>query len=678
VNFEPSLPPRQGPGSGRERLLARTNSSAWSALSSVSGGPESKLNIRAARIGVLALLLLLVGVVLQLRLWHLQVIQGAALRERSENNRIRLERMRAPRGRIFDRNGVELVTNRPAYNLLYYPEEVSDTFSFDRLSRLTGIAKEDFLSALERDRAMPSFQPRTIAYDLKYEQVARIEARLSELGGLSIELEPRRYYRFGKMAAHVLGTVGIMSPAEWAVHRNDPEGRFAASDYIGKTGLEKALNAELSGYPGYRRFESDARGRKVAWIDDIDPRGGKDLVLNLDFRLQMIVEEAFGEWKGAVVALDPRNGEVMAFHSSPSYDPNVFASSISARDLQSIFSDPAKPLLNRVTLTPYQPGSVFKTLALLAGFETGTITRSTGYSCGGAAVILGDLRHCWKKGGHGAMNWRSSLIHSCNVFYYNAGAKMGIDPLGHWGQLVGFGQKSGIELTDESPGIMPTPEWKQRALGQPWWRGETVSVVIGQGMLQITPLQAANLMASVSVGKRYAPRLVRELRDGHGEVVHRTEPKVMADLKAKPEHLAMVRDALRGVVEEGTGRRSRHPIFPVAGKTGTAQVVTRALGLGSNVPERYRDHNWFACYVSNGEEPVLAMTVFIQNGGKEGSTAKGDIAGEIIAAYMPLAYPERVAAAAQQQAATTGARPEAAPRAAQQAPPPAVEDEPAQ
>jgi penicillin-binding protein 2 len=221
--------------------------------------------------------------------------------------------------------------------------------------------------------------------------------------------------------------------------------------------------------------------------------------------------------------------------------------------------------------------------------------------------------------------------------------RTGIDPLGEIGHAVGFGMKSGIELAEENSGIMPTPEWKQRALNQPWWKGETISVAIGQGMLQITPLQAANLMATVSTGVRYRPHLVREVHAPDGGLVRKVEPEEVGRLKLKQEHQEMVRDALHGVVEEGTGRKAKNPAFPVAGKTGTAQVVTRRLGLGNNVPERYRDHNWFACYVSGDDGPALAMTVFIENGGKQGSLAKAAIAGQIIAAYMPLIYPERAA-----------------------------------
>lgn len=645
MNSGPSLPPRQDAG----RVLSRSPGSAWGTLGSVSRRDGGGFSVRGSRIWVLGLFLGLVVGALELRLWHLQVIQGKELRERSENNRIRLERMRPPRGRIFDRNGVELVTNRPAYNLLYYPEEVADSFSFEALAEVAGLNAESLRAAYLRDKALPKFQPRTIAYDLSYAQVARIEARQVEFGGLSIEIEPRRSYRFGPLAAHVLGTVGVMNQAEWPVFKEDAEGRFAQSDYIGKTGIEKFLNDELSGRPGWRRFESDAQGRKVAWIDDLDPRAGKDVYLNLDFRLQMIIKDAFGSWKGAVIALDPRNGEVLAFHSAPGFDPNLFAGSVSADSVKTIFSDPAKPLLNRVISSAYQPGSVFKTVSLLAGLKYNVVTRNTGYNCSGATVILGDLRHCWKPGGHGHVNYRTALVNSCNIFFYNVGAKLGIEPLGEIGYAVGFGQRSGIELEGENPGIMPTPEWKQRVLGQPWWKGETISVAIGQGMLQITPLQGANLMSAVATGVRYRPRLVREIEDQEGTVLRRTEPEVLSKLEISPEQLTMVRDALADVVSEGTGRKAKNAAFPVAGKTGTAQVVKRALGLGDKVPEKFRDHNWFVCYVSNGQEPVLAMTVFLENGGKEGMAIKAEIAGRIISAYMPLVYPERAALYAQQE-----------------------------
>lgn len=640
-----SLPP-QPPG----RLLSRSSSSAYGTLSSLSGVADEPTTLRSSRVRLLGLLLALVIGALELRLWSLQILQGKELRARSENNRIRLERMRPPRGRIFDRNGVELVTNRPAYNLLCYPEEVPASFDFDSLALLAGLNAATLRSACQEDRSLPRFQPRTIAYDLSFAQVARIEARLAEFGGLSIEIEPRRAYRFGKLAAHALGTVGVLNQAEWAVLKDDPQGRFVQSDYIGKTGIEKYLNDELSGHPGYRRFESDAQGRKVAWINDIEPRPGNDVVLNLDFRLQSIVEEALGSWKGAVFALDPRNGEVLAFHSAPSFDPNLFAGNVSVQQLQAIFADPATPLLNRVIGGAYQPGSVFKTVTLLAGLKYGSITRNTGANCAGATLVLGDLRHCWKAGGHGFVNWRTALINSCNIFFYNVAARLGIEPLGEIGLALGLGQKSGIELLDESAGILPTPEWKERALGQPWWKGETISVAIGQGMLQITPLQAANLMATIATGVRFRPRLVREVRAQDGQLLRRTRPEEAARLQVRPEHLAMVREALAGVVREGTGKKARNEAFPVSGKTGTAQVVKRALSLGNNVPEKYRDHNWFACTVSNGQEPVLALALFIENGGKQGMAIKAEIAGQIIAAYLPLLYPERAAFFAQKEA----------------------------
>ena len=564
------------------------------------------------------------------RLVQLQVVQGDELLQRSQRNSIRTERLTAPRGEIVDRKGRVLATTRPAFHLDVVPSELRDPpRTLKVLANLLGDDPERLRTSYGEPRGRARFQPLRLSADLDWERLARVESHRHALPGVLTEVRPYRQYPHGTVAAHLLGSLGEVSPTQLESERF---GDYRPGDVVGKSGVEALLEPYLRGRAGGRNVVVDVAGREVEVLDRIEPRPGSRVVLALDLDLQRVAEEALaasappGEpVSGAVVALDPRDGGVLAMASLPAYDPNEFSGRIDPAVWRELTSDPMKPLQNRALSGQYPPGSTYKAYVAAAVLEEGLRTPRASVFCPGGFAFGNRTYRCWKRGGHGTVDLHRSLTQSCDVYYYRAGLDLGMDRMAAYVKSFGLGSTTGIGLDGEQPGLVPTTEWKQRRFGQPWLPGETVSASIGQGYSLITPLQLAVSYAALANGGHVLrPRLVLEVIEPGGGVV----PQPTQERRRVPvseEHLAIVREGLHGVVDGpgGTGRRAQVPGLSVAGKTGTAQVVRLEKTAGKTglaIPRPYRDHAWFASFAPV-EAPEIVVAVLVEHGGGGGANA---------------------------------------------------------
>ena len=584
--------------------------------------------------GRLPVFLALVGAVfglLVLRLYYLQVHRGEHFRLLAEENRISLVRLRAPRGMITDRYGNVLVTSRPSFSISLDLNNAGDLKG--TLDHLATVLRLDRAELGERVRAVEPFrrfEPLRIRDDVTRPEVARLEADRFEHPGVLVEVEPRRSYPRGTLASHVLGYVGRISAAELKA-RSDLGYRIG--DYIGKMGIEKELDAELKGRDGFQQMEVDSLGRGLKVLSSIEPVPGHDVTLTLDLGLQLAAEEALAGVAGAVVALDPRDGAILAAVSSPAIDPNAFSHGFSRGEWDAITRDPRHPLQNRFLQAQYPPGSVFKIVTAAAALERGAITPGTSFTCRGSLRFGNRDFRCWKAGGHGEISLHRALVESCDVYFYQVGLKVGIEAIAETARDFGLGAATGVGLGSEASGLIPSPAWKRRARGESWFPGETLLAAIGQGYDLVTPVQAALLAATVANGGRvHRPHLVRRVVDASGRTVREEATGSPRDAGVSAGTLGLLRDALWGVVNEqgGTAATARIAALDVAGKTGTAQVVRMpARGERSGEPaERFRDHAWFVCWAPK-DDPQVALAIIVEHGG-HGGAAGGPIARKIL------------------------------------------------
>lgn len=588
------------------------------------------------RLNRLAYAVLLVFAVLVLRLWFLQVVYGPEYRIKSENNRIQLRDIPPFRGMIFDRNGRLLVDNRPAYHLYLVPEEIQQPDQLlTRLEELVEIDPDVVRAKLEKAGRGQPFRPVLAKRELTREQLALVETHLFNLPGVMIQVKPQRHYIRDDLAAHLIGYLGEISEEQLA------SGRFPDSrpgDLIGKSGVEAGWQSYLHGARGGEQVEVDAAGRRLKVLSRRPPVSGLNLSLTLDLELQRLAEEGLEGKKGAIVALNPANGEVLAMASRPTFDPNDFIGGIDRARWEEIVSGREYPLQNRVISGQYPPGSVFKIAIALAGLEEGLVDPEEEVFCGGSYKLGTHVFRCWKRYGHGDVNFHRALRESCDVYFYKLGLRLGIDRIAEYSKRLGLGAKTGIKLGNERSGLIPTREWKLKRWGSPWQAGETVSSSIGQSFVLTTPIQVARMGAAVfNGGILYEPKVVRWVgKDGHDE--YKFEPTVLSRVNADPRHLELIKRALVAVVNEphGTGWRAKVKGIDVAGKTGTAQVVNleteKASKRGDEVPEKYRDHAWFFA-VAPAQSPKIAIAVLAENSGHGGSAA-APIAGDMIRAYL--------------------------------------------
>jgi penicillin-binding protein 2 len=481
---------------------------------------------------------------------------------------------------------------------------------------------------LEEGRERP-YQPLLLRKSIDERTLAAIEERKLDLPGISLRLRPARAYPAEGMAANLLGYVSEVSQAQ--LEREEFQD-FRPGEHLGQAGIERRFDAFLRGIDGGEQLEVDARGRALRQLSRLDPRSGLNLVLTLDRRIQAAAEAAMRDKDGAVVVLHPGTGEVLALVSKPTYDPNLFAQRLTAEDWRRLIHDPKHPLQNRATQAQYPPGSVFKLITAMAALERGAITPDTRFLCGGSFSLGRFTFADWKKGGHGWLDLQGAIANSCNVYFYQAALKAGIDEIARVGREFGLGEPPGLGLGDEARGIMPTPAWKRQQQGDAWYPGNTVITGIGQGLVIASPMQLARMVAAIANGGiLYRPWILKRVEALGGEVIEKYEPEIIRRVNIRPENLEVVRQGMLAVVNEGTGGRSRIPGLAVAGKTGTAQVVRKEEAKRR---KDLKDHGWFVAFAPF-ENPQLAVVVLAENAGFGGQMAAPVAKAIFEAAFRP-------------------------------------------
>ncbi|MCB0325343.1 MAG: penicillin-binding protein 2, partial [Bdellovibrionales bacterium] len=562
------------------------------------------------------------------RLWYLQCLQGSYYRDLSENNRIRTIRTQAPRGIIYDRYGRVIVRNRPAFQIALMLEDTPDVpATIERIARLTDREPERLQRAFESERRSMRFEPKVVLHDVSREDLARVKVNTHNLPGLIVSTIPTRSYPHGSLASQLVGFTREISKSQLDAEQ---EHGYHMGDIVGQTGLEREFESALRGEAGYTQVEVDARGARRAELGIVDHRQGANLYLTLDLDVQQAAEKALGDRRGAVVAIDPRNGEVLALASTPAFDVNMFSGPVAASDWNDLVKDIDRPLSNRGISSIYPPGSTMKLLWAVAGLAEGKITPKTRLPCPGYFWFGGRRYHCHKTGGHGAVNLQEAIMLSCNAFFYQLGHQLEIDTMSKY--LDWFGQLSGISLSGEQTATGPSRQWKLERFGERWYPGDTIPVAIGQGYLTVTPIQLARMVAGIaSDGKMYRPMLVRKVVNPETGEMHEFQPELQRQLPIDPEVFRLVREYAATVVNEprGTGKRSALNGVTVAGKTGTAQVA--ALGkAGDN--ERLNHHAWFVAFAP-AEAPEIALSVIVENAGGGGLNA-APVAHDVLEVYF--------------------------------------------
>ena len=586
------------------------------------------------RLMILRVGLLLVVALLGLRLWHLQVREGPYYRDLSENNRTRQVLLEPARGLIYDRHGVLLANNVPSFSLYVTLEEVKDREQLiGQLSELLGL--DPALIRKKLSTKGGKLLPRKIKDRMTLRDAVLIESHRLELPGVMVQVESQRNYPGGVTAAHLLGYVGEISAEQ--LEKPEFSGLHQGS-VVGQYGVEKSFDRHVRGQAGLKHVEVDAHGSEKQEVVIEQPQAGNDLYLTIDVRLQKVAEDLLGSEYGAIVALDPTNGDILAMASRPGFDPNVLSRELTPKQWVEIVQDEGRPLNNRASQGQYPPGSTFKVPMAVAALETKTMAPSSTVSCNGGYQFGNRLYRDWKASGHGAVALHDALVHSCDVYFYTVGQRMGIDVMAEYGKEFGLGQSTGVELPSERAGIMPSTAWKQKAKNTAWLPGETISAAIGQGYVTVTPLQMASLIGTVANnGTSYRPRLVRAVMDRTLGNLQELPAVPRGKIKAKPETFRLVKEALADVVTKGTATRAKSSLVTIGGKTGTAQVAALRTGPEENIPKKFRDHAWFVAFAPV-DSPKIAVAVLGEHMG-HGGAAAAPLAKELIETYVKLTSP---------------------------------------
>ena len=589
----------------------------------VSRGPvpprrdPGKQRVLGMTVGVLAAFLVVIG-----QLWYLQVLEGARLQELSDKNRIRIRPVAAPRGVLFDRNGLPLVDNRPAFTLSLIPREIDDRARvLGRVSVLLKIPYAELDDALGRVPGDP-LMPVRVRRGLTLEEVAKVEEWKLELPGVIVEVEPQRMYPTSRFAAHLLGYVREANEEQLR------QGRYRRGDMVGQSGLERLLDQYLRGTDGGERIEVDALGRPIRLIQHTEPVPGAQVVTTIDRRIQEAAERAMQGHAGAAIVLDPRDGDVLAMVSTPAFALDQFTGTIDRDAWVQLIRNPAHPMLNRTVQSQYAPGSVFKIIVAAAGLQETTLTPMDHIFCDGQFHLGNRTFGDWKEGGHGTVNLHHAIVESCNVYFYQAGLRIGMDTIARYARAFGFGTSTGIDLPGEKPGFIPASRRGRR----PSFLGDTANMAIGQGAVLATPIQVARMMAAVANGGVFfKPRLVQRVLRADGRVLYSDPGRVNGHVELSPMVWAFLRQSLLDVVNEGTGVAAHIPGIEIAGKTGTAQLVANSRA------DRGQDNAWFAAFAP-ANDPQYVVVVMIEHGGKG-----GEVAAPIARAIYDAIFFEKVA-----------------------------------
>jgi penicillin-binding protein 2 len=597
------------------------------------GAPELR---RRARL--LYLVLIFVFGALLARLFFLQVVDGERYTFLSENNRVRIKRIPGTRGMVLDRQGQLLVDSRPSFDLLFVAEDAEEPENTLRqLARYLRRDEKELFAILEENKKRPAFEEIVIGKDVDWATVVAVETHQIDLPGVSLRARPRRSYADGPVGAHILGYLGEIGPKQLKILK---EQGYATGDEFGQYGLEKTWEYFLRGQSGGQQVEVDALGRRVRVLHEVTDVPGYTVHLTLDRQLQETAFEALKGKEGTIVALDVNTGAILAMVSTPAFDPNVFARGIKSDEWQALMKDRLRPLSNRAIQGQYPPGSTFKVIMAIAGLEEGVLQPESRISDPGYYYFGNRQFRDWKKGGHGSVDLHRAIVESCDVYFYQAGQRIGVDRIAKWARAFGLGEKSGATLDDEKAGIVPDSEWKRKRFRQPWYPGETLSVAIGQGYLTVTPLQLANMMAAVANGGTlYRPRVVDKIESVDGTVVREYGPEKIRTISLKPATWERLHKALADVVNGvgGTGGAARSKIVEIAGKTGTAQVVEMkgsAYVKSEQLAYFNRDHAWFVAYAP-AQNPKIALVTLVEHGG-HGGEAAAPMAKKVIEKYMEI------------------------------------------
>ncbi|AYA70371.1 penicillin-binding protein 2 [Acinetobacter sp. WCHA55] len=562
--------------------------------------------------------------ILVTRYAYLQLVQFDEFSTASDQNRIRLQPLAPARGYIYDRNGVLLADNYPVFTATMSRADVTDIdATIKRLTPILELTSDDIERFNSRIKTSRKTERVSIKLNLNENDIARFSEVKYQFPGVNIETQMTRYYPHGELFAHVIGYVGRINDKELKSINKD---LYAGTNLIGKIGVEKSYEDLLHGVPGNESVEADAHGNVLRHLGRKEPIRGNDLYLSLDYGLQTVASEQLAGRRGAIVAMDPRTGEILALVSSPSFNPNLFVTGISHTDYSGLRDNLDQPLYNRAVQGAYPPGSTIKPMFGLGGIHYGLIDWGTAISDHGYFTLPGDSHKFrdWKKSGHGVVNLHKSQVVSCDTFFYILSFRMGIEKMNIWMRQFGFGEKTGVDLPSESTGLYPNPEWKMRTRDAKWLKGETISVSIGQGAFTATPLQLA--MATAITANHGSHVIPHVLQTSKGAKPHKdlNAPVGRIQFNGTDQDWIQMRDAMVDVIETGTGRGIRTPMYKIAGKTGTAQVKSIAQGKRYNealLTERQLDHGLFVGFAP-AENPEIAIAVVWENGRHGGSAAQ--------------------------------------------------------
>jgi penicillin-binding protein 2 len=586
---------------------------------------ESNRQLIQQRLNLFRLPVVLIFLILAARLWQLQIIQGSEYGLRAERNRIRTIQLVAPRGTIADRNNTPLVENRPSFNIVLYREwmenrENTIRFITDKL----GVTREDLEARLRRGRNTGLYHPIVLKEDVGMADISVIETHKRDHPEVQLSTEPRRLYHYGRLAAHLLGYVGEISEKELASNMFPDS---VSGSQIGQSGVERTYNRTLFGKDGSRQVLVNSMGQEVGRLEEIDSVIGGEIQLTLDLDLQSVAEKALEDKVGAIVAMDPRSGEILAMASAPSFDPNDFSTRISEDKWAELVNHPDRPMQNRAIQNSYSPGSIFKLIMADAGLEEGLLEDNPAVTCKGAASYYGRIFHCSQKDGHGPLHLEQAIAKSCNIFFYELGRRLGISKIAKHAQALGLGLETGIDLPGERAGVMPSPEWKMKARRSKWYAGETISVSIGQGAVSVTPMQILRAVSALATdGLLTTPHVLLRAEGVAGNSLK--WPAHQIPIGA--ENARRIRQGMwESVNNYGTGHNAAIPGLDICGKTGTVQVISNEGKRQSG--EDLEDHSWFAGFAGR-DNPEIALVVFLEHGGK-GGVAAAPLARQIFSAY---------------------------------------------
>jgi penicillin-binding protein 2 len=614
---------------------------------------QSELRRFQLRLGVASAVVLAAFGLLALRFAYLQLVQHDYYRTKAEDNRISVVPLVPNRGLILDRNGVVLARNESQYTLEINPQKVENVeATISQLATVVDIGPRDRNRFRKLRAEVKGADSLPIKTRLTDEEVARFTANAYRFPGVEIKARLFRNYPMGELGSHVLGYIGRISEKD--VERLEADGvaaNYKGSDFIGKSGLEASYERELHGTTGSAQVEIDAGGRGIRTLTSTPPQAGNNLMLTLDMKLQEVAENAFGKYRGALVAIEPATGGILALVSKPGYDPNLFVEGIDAASWEALNNDPHKPLNNRAVTGAYPPGSTFKPFMALMALHLGkrspeyTIADPGFFTLPGVAHRYRD----WKLGGHGMVNLHKSIVISCDTYYYGLAAETDIDQLHGFLSQLGFGQPTGLDIEGEKPGLLPSREWKRKRFRRPeeqrWYQGDSVSVGIGQGYNLATPMQLAFATAIVANnGVVYRPHLVRHVVDQRNSEARPVEPQPVRTVPLNPKWVSLVKAAMVDVTKPGgtAARAGAGAAYVFGGKTGTAQVIAMKQDEKydeKKVAERFRDHALFIAFAPAGE-PKIALAILVENGGHGSSTA-APIARHVLDYYLLGKLPEK-------------------------------------